>query len=333
MASYGFPTLLQYSRLGASVADIKARSEEARIEVVTGKISDLKKELAGSVGDAQLLGKAIEDVRNTQVAATRALGRAQASQLSLERASDGVVGLGGNLLSAVARNDQSSIDVSATQAGLQLEAAISAFNQRYEGRSLFAGDATNQAALADSETLLNDIRAIFTGAADMTQLQADLDTYFDDPAGGFATNIYLGGDGDAARTEISDGELVSYSAKADEQPVRDLLRSLSTLVIANEQTGWPDRAQALEAAGAGLIQSGNDMISIRTRIGAAEERMVAADTRLEAEATALGVTYNNLTARDPYEAATRLQQLESQLEASYIMTARISQLTFANFIR
>jgi flagellar hook-associated protein 3 FlgL len=60
--------------------------------------------------------------------------------------------------------------------------------------------------------------------------------------------------------------------------------------------------------------------------------MVLAQARLDAEYTALGETYNERTARDPYEAATLLQQLESQLQASYLLTARISRLTLANYI-
>ena len=333
MSSYGFPTMLQYNRLTASTADIKARADEARTELVSGRHADLKKSLGAAVGDSHLLRKAIDDVRAMLTSASRALGRAGAAQIAMTRAADTTIEIGGNLLSAIGRDDQQSIAVAATQAGLQLDAAISSFNTRYEGRSLFSGDASNLPALADSETLLTDVRAIFAGAANNAQLQADLDTYFNTPGGGFETNIYLGGSGDAARTEISDGELVNYSAKADEQPVRDLLRSLSTLVVANEQTGWPERNEALSAAGTGLIQAANDITTMRSRVGAAEERIVAADKRLEAEATALSASYNELTAVDPYEAASRLQALETQLEASYVATSRISQLTFANFIR
>lgn len=333
MSSYGFPTLLQYSRLSAAVADIKSRTEQARTELVTGRIADLKTELGSTVGDAQLLSKAIDDVGALQRSTQRALGRAGAAQIAIARAVEDVETIGANLLSAVGQNDTQSINVAANQGRLQLEAAMSAFNSRYEGRSLFSGDASTQPALASAETLLTDIRAIFAGAADMAQLQTDLDTYFNDPAGGFATNIYTGGAGDAARAEITNGELVNYSARADEQPVRDLLRGLSTLVIANEQTTWPDRSQALTAAGAGMLQATNDVVAVRSRVGAAEERMAATEARLSAEATALGVAYNERASRDPYEAASLLQALEAQLEASYVVTSRISQLSLTNYFR
>ena len=107
---------------------------------------------------------------------------------------------------------------------------------------------------------------------------------------------------------------------------------LSTLVVAAKETGFVDREIALETAAGGLIQVENDLTKVRSRIGAAEERIVAADERLDAEATAFTITYNERTARDPYEAATRLEQIESQLQASYIITTRISQLSLANFL-
>lgn len=333
MADYGFPTMLQYSRLSSASANLKSRAAQARTEMVTWKIADLKSALGSKVGDVQLLRKTIDEVKARQDAATRALGRAQTAQLALSKSTEGGEALGAELLSAVGQNNEPNISIAAKQAELQLEAAISAFNTRYEGRSLFAGDAATEPALASPETLLNDIRAIFAGAADNAQLQNDLDTYFNDPAGGFATTIYTGGAGDAARTEIADGELVGYSAKADEQPVRDLLRSLATIVVAHEETGFADRDLAFTEAAGDLIQASSDMVGIRARIGASEERIAAADERLEAEATALSLAYNEHTARDPEEAATLLEQLEAQLDASYLMTARISSLSLANYLR
>jgi len=41
---------------------------------------------------------------------------------------------------------------------------------------------------------------------------------------------------------------------------------------------------------------------------------------------------NDLTARDQYEAATELQSLQTTLEASYLITARLSQLSLLNYL-
>jgi flagellar hook-associated protein 3 FlgL len=41
-------------------------------------------------------------------------------------------------------------------------------------------------------------------------------------------------------------------------------------------------------------------------------------------------TYENV---DPYEAATRMTALQTQLQASYSVTARLAELTIMNYIR
>jgi flagellar hook-associated protein 3 FlgL len=47
----------------------------------------------------------------------------------------------------------------------------------------------------------------------------------------------------------------------------------------------------------------------------------------------LSAAFNSLTGRDQYEAVTELEQLETNLEAAYLVTTRLSNLTLLNFIR
>ena len=44
-------------------------------------------------------------------------------------------------------------------------------------------------------------------------------------------------------------------------------------------------------------------------------------------------SFNQMTARDQYEAASELKQLETSLEASYTLTARLANLSLLNFMR
>ena len=39
-----------------------------------------------------------------------------------------------------------------------------------------------------------------------------------------------------------------------------------------------------------------------------------------------------LEAVDPYEAATRLQLLETQLQSSYVLTSRLANMTLLNYL-
>jgi flagellar hook-associated protein 3 FlgL len=329
----GFPSILQFTRLSTAIADLKERSEVLRVELVTGRDPALKSAGDATSGDLHLLRKAFDDVSFFRGATARALGRAGSAQAVLQRAAEGANGIGATMLDAIGRADEATIETTAIAAKAELGALMSSFNQRFEGRALFSGDAADSASLADAQTLIADISALYSGAATPAQFQTDLDTYFNDPAGGFATNIYLGGAGNAARVEISDGELIDYSAKADEQPVKDLLRGLATIVVAAAAAPSIDRDATLNTSAIGVVESEARLTLISARIGVVEERMQTALASLDAESAALASVFNERTTRDPFEAALELQQLESQLQSSFTLTARISRLSLVNFLR
>ena len=58
-----------------------------------------------------------------------------------------------------------------------------------------------------------------------------------------------------------------------------------------------------------------------------------ANDRLSAKREILSLHISSLETVDPYEAATRLTSAQTQLQASYAVTARLSELSFLNFMR
>ena len=203
---------------------------------------------------------------------------------------------------------------------------------RASGARSAQSGASRSAALAPSSALLADIASIFAAAPDAAQLEADLDFYFNDPAGGFATNIYLGGAGDLYSIEIAPGERVGLTARADAAPFKDALRGLAVAAVAGSAPQSAKRDEALAAAGQRLSLANNGVTELRAGIGVEEKRAADARARLDAEETAFNVAYNERTSRDPFEAASRLAALEAQLEASYAMTARLSRLSLTNYL-
>ena len=69
------------------------------------------------------------------------------------------------------------------------------------------------------------------------------------------------------------------------------------------------------------------------RVGVAEERMATVQARNEASDVTLNLAYNKLAGRDQFEAAAELSQLESQLQISFLATARLANLSLVNFLR
>jgi len=333
MRPIGVPTLLSAERLFASTAILRRQSETARIELTTGRIADLPAALGARIGEAFSIRASIDLIAVRRQGLAQANLTAAAVQRTL-----GSIGIDGRViasdaLAANGRQDETALGVAAVAARAEFESAIAQLNTRIGGHALFGGDATDRQALSNAGSILPDVQAIYSAAADIAEFETNLDLYFNDPAGKFRAVIYTGGAGAAPTIEIGAGERIDVSARADEQPLRDILRGLSTIAAAASAPPSALRDGAL-AIGAGAVLEGETgLIARRSEIGVSEQRAAEAGQRLEAEETALSEAYNERTARDPFEAASRLQALEAQLNASFVITSRLSQLSLANYLR
>ena len=333
MNSIGSPTLLTHLRLSNAAASLRRQSETARSEVATGRIADLNLALGSASAETSLMRRALDGVAAHRTAIARADLRLGVVQSSIASVASGAQALDAELLAAIGRGDERTIANLGGQAKSALERAFAQLNVRAEGRSVFAGDAVDQPALSDPQILLADVAQIYANASDASQLQSDLDAYFNDPAGGFETTIYAGGAGAPSRLSISDDDQVSGAVKANDQPFKDVLRGLAVIAAAASAPRSDYRDSALAAAGAGAVSGSTALADLGARIGVEQQRVAAASDSLDIEETALTNAYNARTSVDPYEAASRLQGLENQLQASYLLAARLSQLTLTNFLR
>lgn len=333
MIPVGVPNLLAAQRLALATASLRSQSETARNELTTGRIADLPSALGADIGEASSLRGVIDALGVRREGLAQAALIAGAAQRSLRLVGEGARAVAADALAANGRRDDAGLAVAAAEATSRLDAAFSALNVRIAGQSIFAGDASDRPALTDPDRLLGDVAGLYAGAADAAAYEAALDSYFNDPAGGFRTVIYTGGAGSAPSIEVDAGERLDFTLRADDAAIRDLLRGLATVAVAAAGPASALRDGALAAAAADAL-TGADALALRqSGIGVAEARAATARAALEAEEAALTEAYNALTARDPFEAAARLQSLESQLSAALTLTARISQLSLTNFLR
>ncbi len=332
MTNVNSPNILSFTRLNRAVADIKARADTTRIESVTGRREDVTAATNGDVGSAHLLKKAVDDARAYQQLLTLAQIRAERTQTSLSALGGEAVRIGTETLAASGRDDTGALNALGADARAAIANIFSVLNVTEGGRALFSGNASDRLPLSDPAQLISDIEAIVAGATDAADANAQLDTYFNDPAGGFATNIYQGGAGKAAPVEIAPGVRIDVSATAADQPIKDLLKSLSIIAVQGSAS-FGDAKALVEGGAEGALAADGAIIDLRSTIGVGEARIAAAIQRHEAEESVLTALFIEKTGRDQYEAASELQLLESQLEASYLLTARLARLRLTDFIR
>ena len=75
------------------------------------------------------------------------------------------------------------------------------------------------------------------------------------------------------------------------------------------------------------------LTNMRADVGAVQERISETRGRNESNQSVLRIARNAVVSADPYETATRLELVQSQLEALYTITARNRQISLVNFLR
>lgn len=323
----GLINTLLSPQLDQSVGDIRERISVTATEAVTGRYLDLTTHLDGRIGDAMLTQRALDDITNEQSRLDLSLARLEITQQSLGIIQDANAnGISTRLLGSIATENFDQIEASGREAKTALEVVFTAMNARLQQRQLFSGDATSSGPLQPVDELLSDVQGLLDIATDAADFQASIDTYFDDPAGGWQTSIYNG------TPTASD----SNAVLAIDPAITELVKGLATLALAD---GNIDNAVLTETsdvltASAQAISTGTErVIDLRVAVGRNEETIAVRKETLSAETAILAETFNALTGRDQYEAATELRQLESSLEASYLLTSRLSNLSLLNYIR
>ncbi|MFN3961108.1 MAG: hypothetical protein ACK4NP_14530 [Parvularculaceae bacterium] len=333
MKPIGAPDIVTAQRLASSAKLLRQQSEVARKELVTGRIENLPQALGKGLGQALILRGALDAIEGRREALSQARLLAGVAQRALSSAADGARAIASDAIAASGRHDEAALAAAANEARIRLQAAFSSLNVRVAGQSAFAGDGGDRPALASADRLLADVRSLFEAAADADAFNASLSSYFNDPAGGFNSAIYIGGAGDAPSIEIGKGERLAFTLRANDPALRDLLRSMATIAVAASAPPSALRDGALDGAASSALAGVDGVIARQAEIGIAAARAAEVEATLEIEESALTEAYNAQTARDPFEAASRLQSLENQLEAALTLAARISRLTLANFIR
>ena len=211
---------------------------------------------------------------------------------------------------------------------------VTVLNTQIADRSLLGGTRVDSPALADPEDMLADLQTTIGGATTPAAIRAAIDTWFDDPAGGFATMGYLGDTAGIVERRVSETKSVAFDVRADDPAIRETLKVAAVAAMANDLPGLDrtTKTTLLKDAGAGLYTASSELIGVRTRIGSAEAEVGQSETEMNAQKTSLEIARNNLISADPFDTASRLQAVQLQLETHYTVTARLSQLSLLRYI-
>jgi len=350
-APVGAPDALSTMRLARRQASITTALDAARQELSTGKRAD--RYAGGDPGRLLSLDASIAAAEARSPLLGLAKARADVTQTALETVQTAAPkDWAARLLGQVETGDLASAKLTAGDARAALDQVAAALSAQMDGRSLFGGDGGTVGPVINMDALLTDVGAVLAGTMpglDAADAMGRLDQYlgFADPAtpapagSTFATSAYTGGAGD-------ERDLLSYGVRGDDPALKRLLGGLALAVVATTTqdaaalnlAGTPTAVEKDAArmglwreAATRLIAADDALTARRATLGVAEQRIEDAQVWTTAQRDALEMARNDLEGVDQYEAATRLTELEAQLQALYEMTARASNLSLLGFLR
>lgn len=314
-------------------ADLRGQVQRASQEVATGKHSDIGATLRGDFSPLLAIDASLSRLSAYKANTTDAAFQTAAQQSAIAGLSQLASGISTTLLGAKNFSTPAQIDTLGADAKGRLASAIGLMNTQASGRAVFSGAATDTVPLGSVEDMLTALQTAATGATTAGQVSAAVNGWFADPLG-FGT--FYQGSTALSPAPIAPGETADLSTTAMDQALRDTLAgfAMAALIDRGVLAGDPtERGRLAQQAGQQLISTEDARTTLQARIGTVEAQIEAARTRNGAEETSLGVLRSDIGSVDPYEAATRLQTIQSQLESLYLVTARVSRLSLAEYLR
>lgn len=334
-----------------TAAELTARLGRAEQEVATGRKSDVFRAIGLRSAQVISLRAGIDRTEGMIAANTQLSHRLDAmadAMGAVREAAQKVLALAVPNLEAP-NETAAQLQLAARSA---LDAIIGKLNGSFQGVALFGGIDTaelplqgwDKAAAATGLSPRQVMEAILGGgladAADAAAKAAEVTAAFANTsataAWNFDSSFYNGAPRSAAHlsARIDDAATIEYGVQANDPAYAGILQGLAMLAVT-------DVAQIADAeAYKAWIGAAADALSVGVKGGVdSEARLGAAQAQLkdvtEAQKTRQDIYKSqvlDLEGVDPYEAASRVSLLQSQLQASYAVTARLQSLSFLNFM-
>ncbi|GAB1360859.1 flagellin [Rhodobacter sp.] len=318
--------------LSRQSATLRAEIEKRSTELVSGLHHDMGAAVRGDYSALSAVEQSLARLKGYAATTAEAALYTDAMQNALGVIADGAADLGTDILRAVGPTSEISLDSVVIAAGRTFSTAVAALNTRFSERAVFSGVNSDASPLPGAEAILTALDAVVAGATTDDDIRTAIAGWFSNPAGYDA--LYAGG---AARPglPVAAGDVAQLDVTAVDPAIRDTLQALATAAMLDRGllAGQPKaRLQLMRSAGEALLTGGEARVQLRARVGSVQAQIAAAQSRNGAEKSALEIARAGMVSPDPYDTATILEDLQARLESLYLVTARVSRLSLADYI-
>lgn len=321
----------------------------AQYEVSSGKRADLGRHLGAFSSSITSFENQIKFIDQIKVTNSFVENRLQTMQLSInsivENSNNFINQLTAELSGAIDKNLLKTVGESS------LSSITAALNVSFKGEFVFSGINTDSKSIIDYSGVdgapakaavqtafistfgfsTNDPQVSTITPSELeTFINGSFDSLFDD--NNWET-LWSGSSERGVRSKVSTQELVENPTTAHNQAFRMII---AAAVLVSEFSESPLNSSTLNQLASSSISkiasSIGNLGDEQSKMGVVQERLKSANERMDFQKDLLSGQLSSLTDVDAYEAALRLNQLSTSLQASYSATARIQSLSLLNFI-
>lgn len=300
--------LAQNQLIMSYIADTQARIQATQIQVSTGQAAQRYAGIASQANTLVNLESVDSRIKQYLSNNTQVTGRLNTMDTAVSQLSDIASQLKTLLVNATNGNNASQLALN-QQAQDLLNQAAGILNSKFGNTYLFGGTRTDAPPV--------DLNAAGYSA----------------PSGSYPSSAdtgYYQGNSTKLVARAADNFDVTYGVTADQPGFEELIRSLQlTATAATSPT--IDTARLNEALNV-VNQAVNDLPTVRSSIGAAQNAIDQATNEHNTMSTYLEQTITDIKSVDVPSALTQLSSDQTVLEAAYMTTVRLSGMSLASYM-
>jgi flagellar hook-associated protein 3 FlgL len=322
----------------------------ASTEATTGVYADIGVSLGSNTSVNVNLTREVSRIDSILSSNSIANQRMTSSQTALSDMGSQAQKLMDQLVALRGNTDGSSVALTQSTATSTLSSVVASANTMVNGEYLFAGTNTDVQPMTDSSSSTNaaiqqaltDYMAAqsppVTSASNLTGAQmkdfitTKVEPMFTSDSG---WSSWSSASDQNMTSRISNSEVVETSTNSNSSGMRylALATSVTNALMGTTPALSQDAQNAVtDQAISYSRQAVDGLNSQASQLGLSQSRLTDANTTLNSQKTILNTSIGDLTGVDPYEASTKVNSLQTQLETAYTIVSKIQQLSLVNYL-
>lgn len=332
--SFGISDIGQLNFINSLLSSQRKQLNDIQDQISSGQKGHVYGDLggAGSVSSITLHNSLSQlDMFSTNVSLVR--GRTSVMASALDSITSAAQGVSSQLLTATQSATDPGMANFRVAARGALDQILSYLNGQYAGEQVFAGTDVNTRPIASAAALDASINAqlanLYSGASTGATVMTNINALSGAAAGYSATLAASGG----MTAQIDTRQFVDYTVKADDPAIQSLVKGLGVIANLQYDPAHPNEFWTVFNSAKQMIDQGTDgVVNLHAKVGLVQNQLDQVDQMHNATNTILQTQLGDIENVDVAQAASQLQLLQTQLQASYKVSSIVSQLSLVNYL-